>query len=121
MSIQDASGPAKNGGIKTLAIRLEPDLHQQLSLIAQLQNSTITDEIRTAIEERITRLKDQPEIAAKADEVLVAIEAEAAARRDAIATLFGSDSATTDQKAAESSSRPRARKRTSSSEGGAPA
>lgn len=114
MSTPDTTGSARNGGIKTLAIRLEPDLHQQLSLIAQLQNSTITDEIRTAIEERITALKARPEIAAKADEVLAAIEADAAARRDAIATLFGESAV--DRPADKPAGRPR--KRSDSRAGG---
>lgn len=81
-----------NGGkVKTLAIRLEPVLHAQLSLIAQLKNSTITDEIRSAIEAHIAATKEAPELAGKADAVLEEIEREAASRREAIATLFGSD------------------------------
>ena len=35
----DRHNPA---GVKTLAIRLEPDVHTQLTLIAQLRGSTIT-------------------------------------------------------------------------------
>lgn len=76
-------------GVKTLAIRLEPDLHAQLSLIAQLRSSTITDEIRAAIEAHIATVKAAPELVGKADAALEEIEREAAARRDAIATLFG--------------------------------
>ena len=83
---------APNGGkVKTLAIRLEPDVHAQLSLIAQLKSSTITDEIRTAIEAHIEVTKATPELAGKADSVLEEIEREAASRREAIATLFGTD------------------------------
>jgi predicted DNA-binding protein len=47
----------RNGGVKTLAIRLEPELHAQLSLIAQLTGSTITDEIRAALEAHIETVK----------------------------------------------------------------
>jgi predicted transcriptional regulator len=95
---------APNGGkVKTLAIRLEPDVHAQLSLIAQLRSSTITDEIRQAIKSHITATKATPELAAKADAVLDDIEREAAARREAIATLFGE----TEQ---ASGGRPRSRK-----------
>jgi predicted DNA-binding protein len=86
MSIPDSPG---RGSVKTLAIRLEPDLHAQLSLVAQLRGSTITDEIRTAIEAHIAAVKTAPELAGKADAVLEEIEREAAARREAIATLFG--------------------------------
>ncbi len=98
---------APNGGkVKTLAIRLEPDLHAQLSLIAQLKSSTITDEIRTAIEAHIKATKSAPELASKADAALEDIEREAASRREAIATLFGS----TEGQQATSSGRSRGRK-----------
>jgi len=88
MSNEDT--PNGGGKVKTLAIRLEPVLHAQLSLIAQLKNSTITDEIRSAIEAHITATKAAQELAGKADAVLEEIEREAASRREAIATLFGS-------------------------------
>jgi predicted DNA-binding protein len=94
MSIPD-NGSAK-AGVKTLAIRLEPELHAQLSLIAQLRSSTITDEIRAAIETHIDAVKAAPELAGRADHVLEEIEREAAARRDAIATLFGTAAAEPD-------------------------
>jgi hypothetical protein len=88
MSITDTGSNGK-AGVKTLAIRLEPDLHAQLSLSAQLRDSTLTDEIRTAIEAHIALAKTAPELAAQADSVLEIIEREAIARRAAIATLFG--------------------------------
>lgn len=87
MSTMDSS--TGRGSVKTLAIRLEPDLHAQLSLIAQLRGSTITDEIRQAIEAHIASVKATPDLASKADGVLADIEREAVARREAIATLFG--------------------------------
>jgi predicted DNA-binding protein len=83
------------GGVKTLAIRLEPDVHAQLSLIAQLRGSTITEEIRTAIEAHISAVKASPELAGRADAVLEDIERDAAARREAIATLFGGSASPT--------------------------
>jgi predicted DNA-binding protein len=94
MSTAD-TGTGRGNGVKTLAIRLEPETHAQLSLIAQLRGSTITDEIRQAMDAHITASKTLPELAAQADSVLEDIEREAAARRDAIATLFGQQSAAT--------------------------
>lgn len=87
MSIPDT--PSSDRGIKTIAILLEPDMHAQLSLIAQLRSSTITDEIRLALAAHVESIKSLPELAARADDVLDAIEREAVARRQAIATLFG--------------------------------
>ncbi len=85
----NAPGNGRAGSVKTLAIRLEPDVHAQLSLVAQLRDSTITDEIREAITAHIATVKAAPELAARADSVIEDIEREATARRAAIATLFG--------------------------------
>ena len=106
MSYPD-NGTNGKGSVKTLAIRLEPDLHAQLSLIAQLRESTITDEIRAAIEAHISAVKAAPELAARADSVLEDIEREATTRRAAIATLFGDDQPSTPP---NQSSRTRGRK-----------
>ena len=75
-------------GVKTLGIRLQPDVHAQLSFIAQLREGTITDEIQIAIAEHIARAKDDPDLSSRAAEARAEIEREAAARQQAIATLF---------------------------------
>ena len=75
-------------GVKTLGIKLKPDAHAQLSFIAQLREGTITDEIQIAIAEHIARAKDDPDLASRAAEARAEIEREAAARQQAIATLF---------------------------------
>ena len=74
--------------MKTLAIRLEDTQHAQLSVIAQLDGTTVTDFIRSAIDAQLEAKRSQPELAAKAEQVLADIDAEAANRRSAIATLF---------------------------------
>ncbi|OYN77680.1 hypothetical protein [Mycolicibacterium sphagni] len=77
-------------GVKTLGVKLQPDVHAQLSFIAGLRpgKGTITDEIQIAIAEHIARAKDDPELASRAAEARAEIEREAAARQQAIATLF---------------------------------
>ncbi len=75
--------------MKTLAIRLEDELHAQLSVLAQLRESTITDEIRMALESHLERQKTSPELSGRAQAVLEEIERESQARQAAIATLFG--------------------------------
>lgn len=79
-------------GVKTLGIKLKPDVHAQLSFIAQLRDGTITDEIQIAIAEHIARAKDDPDLASRAAEARAEIEREAAARQQAIATLFAGGS-----------------------------
>ncbi|MFD6516550.1 hypothetical protein [Rhodococcus sp. NPDC060176] len=83
-----------NGAVKTLAIRLEPDVHAQLSLIAQLRGSTITDEIKNALAAHMEAAKHADDLMARADEALADIERDAAARRDALSTLFATPEST---------------------------
>jgi predicted DNA-binding protein len=76
--------------MKTIAIRLEDELHAQLSVLAQLQGTSLTDEIRQAIEAHLERERHNPDLTARAQSVLDDIEREVKARQAAIATLFGS-------------------------------
>lgn len=89
------STPDVSGGVKTLAIRLQPEVHSQLVIIASLRGTNITEEIRTAIEAHIASVKSSTDLASKADGVLEDIEREAAERRAAIASLFGDGTDTT--------------------------
>ena len=77
--------------MKTLAIRLEDDIHAQLSMLAQLEELTVTDAIRQAIDTFIETKRSQPELTARAEAVLADIDRDAASRRDAIASLFTGD------------------------------
>ena len=74
---------------KTLAIRVEETLHAQLRIIAQLRETTITDEIRQAIETRIASAQDDPEIITRARQARDGLEREAATRSAAIAGFLG--------------------------------
>jgi predicted transcriptional regulator len=75
--------------VKTLAIRLDDELHAQLSVLAQLSGTSLTDEIRQAIESHLDARRESPELSARAKQVAEEIEHEAQARREAITTLFG--------------------------------
>jgi predicted transcriptional regulator len=79
--------------MKTMAIRLEDDLHAQLNVIASLEEQTITDIIRASILAYIDGHKDA--LSSKADAALEEIERDAEARRQAIASLFGAPGGTT--------------------------
>lgn len=77
------------GSVKTLAIRLENDVHMQLTLIAQLKGSTITEEIRQALAAHVVQAKASSDLVSQAESAMAEIEREAAARRDVLAQLFG--------------------------------
>ena len=78
--------------MKTMAIRLEDDLHAQLNVIASLEEQTITDIIRASILAYIDGHKDA--LSSKAEAALEEIERDADARRQAIASLFGTTGGT---------------------------
>jgi len=79
---------------KNLAIRMEGDQHAQLTMIAQLEELTVTDAIRQAIDQWIESKRNNPQLKQRAEEVLDAIERDANTRRGAIAALLGSEAPT---------------------------
>jgi hypothetical protein len=81
--------------VKTLAIRLEEEQHAQLGMIAKLEELTVTDAIRQAIDQWIESKRSNPELQARAEAVLADIEQEAATRRGAISALLGDKGTTT--------------------------
>ena len=75
-------------GVKTLAIRLPDELHAQLTLVASLEEASLTDTIRQAIEELIERKRADGALAAQAAKALEDMEAEALARKQALQALL---------------------------------
>ncbi|RYB91583.1 DNA-binding protein [Nocardioides glacieisoli] len=75
--------------MKTLAIRLEDELHARLTILSKVSGQSVTDTIRTALEEHLTGLATQPDIAAKAQALTDEIEREAAEQLSAIKALLG--------------------------------
>lgn len=75
--------------MKTLAIRLEDEQHARLVLLTKLSGVSLTDAIRTAIENHIAALAANTDISAKAEGALADIEREAGEQRAALAALFG--------------------------------
>lgn len=87
----------KNGnGVKTLGIKLEPELHAQFSLVCQLDNVPLTTGVQRAVEHYVQAKRAEGDFTARANEALAEIEREAAARRGAIQALFGTTEGDTD-------------------------
>lgn len=74
---------------KTIAIRLDEELHTQAVAVAQLEGITLTDLIRHSIENYLAAKRDSGELAERAQAVLDDIERDAKNRRDAISGLLG--------------------------------
>lgn len=79
----------RNGGVKTLGIKVPDALHAQFALVAQLDGISLGDAAIRAVELYVTTKKSEPDFADRATAALEEIEREAAARRGAIQGLFG--------------------------------
>lgn len=78
--------------MKTLAIRLDDELHARLSMLSKLAGVTVTDAVRTAIDVYVTNLAAMGgELAERAEQAKADIEREAIEQREAIESLFGSN------------------------------
>lgn len=73
---------------KTLAIRLDDQLHAAASAVAQLQGTSLTELIRTAIEQYLEAQKANGALAEQAEALLAEIDEEAENRRKAIQGLL---------------------------------
>lgn len=79
----------RNGGVKTLGVRLPGELHAQFALVAQLDELNLGDAVVRAVEHYVEAKRSEPDFAERARRALEDIEREAAARRGAIQGLFG--------------------------------
>lgn len=79
---------------KTIAVRVEENLHTQLQFISDLAGTSLSEEVRKAIEARIASAQDDPTLIERAQKVREQIEREAAARTAAIAGFMGATATT---------------------------
>jgi hypothetical protein len=84
--------PAGPGGFKTIGVKLPDLIHAQLVLIAGLEDLSLTDAIKAAIDGYIERKRGEGDLAARAAQVAEEIERAAAAQRGALVALFGPQS-----------------------------
>jgi predicted DNA-binding protein len=73
--------------MKTLAIRLEDETSELLTLVAQLEGTTQIEQIREAIGSHLERKVAGGDLTARAQEALDEVEREASAKRKAIEQL----------------------------------
>jgi hypothetical protein len=92
---EEASMPEpRNGGVKTLGIKVPDALHAQFALVAQLDGISLGDAALRAVELYVATKKAEPDFAARPAAALEEIEREAAARRGAIQGLFRTEGPT---------------------------
>ncbi len=88
-----AAGSAASSPVRTLAVRITDDLRAQLDVIAQLNDRSVTEEIRLALESWVETSKSDPKVLARAETVRAEIEREAKTKQSAIEAIFGGSGA----------------------------
>lgn len=89
MSEPDTStSTSGRNGFKTLGIRFRPDLHTQITVIAQLRGRSFQDEVIAACEAHLAQAKSDPALVTRIQAAIADIDRDAASRRDALAALF---------------------------------
>ncbi|MBT9605747.1 hypothetical protein [Microbacterium sp.] len=81
------------GPTRTLAVRMADGLRAQLDVIAQLNDRSVTEEIRIALESWIETSKSDPKVLARAETVRAEIEREAKTKQSAIEAIFSGSGA----------------------------
>lgn len=74
--------------MKTVAIKVDDELHAQLMVVAQLEGVTLTEVIRKAVEAYVETLRTGDGLADKAKALLDEIEQENAAKKQAVQELL---------------------------------
>ena len=75
--------------MRNLAVRMTDDLRAQLDVIAQLNDRSVTEEIRIALEAWVETSKSDPKVLERAETVRAEIEREAKTKQSAIEAIFG--------------------------------
>ena len=81
------------GPIRPLSIRITDGLRAQLDVIAQLNDRSVTEEIRIALEAWVETSKSDPKVLQRAETVRAEIEREAKTKQSAIEAIFGGSGA----------------------------
>lgn len=70
--------PKGNDAMRTLAVRVTPDYHAQLSMVAQVDGISLTDLMMKALDSYMASRRDAPEFKAKVQAALEEAEAQMA-------------------------------------------
>jgi hypothetical protein len=66
---------------RTLAVRVSPDFHAQLTMVAQVDEVSLTDLMMTALEDHMKARREAPDFKAKVQKALEEAEAQMARTR----------------------------------------
>ncbi len=90
MSEQTPTTTGHGGGAyKVLSVRTSEDTRAQLEVLAQVNERSVTEETRIALEHWVATSKSDPAVLKRAEQVRADIERDAATKRNAINALLG--------------------------------
>jgi len=69
---------AKNTEVRTLAVRVTPDFHAQLSMVAQVDDMSLTDLMMVALQNHVAARRDAEDFKAKVQAALAEAETQLA-------------------------------------------
>jgi hypothetical protein len=100
----------KPAEVRTLAVRVSPDFHAQLTMVAQVDEISLTDLMMRALEGHIVARREAPDFKAKVQKALEEAEAQMARTR---AMLLGTlpETAPTSETGAEAPATGRSRRK----------
>lgn len=85
--------PATSGygsaAYKVLSVRTSEDTRAQLEVLAQLNERSVTEETRIALEHWVEKSKSDPAVLKRAEQVRAEIERDAETKRNAINAVLG--------------------------------
>jgi hypothetical protein len=71
----------KGNDVRTLAVRVSPDYHAQLSMVAQVDEMSLTDLMMKALDNHMAARREAPDFKAKVQKALEEAEAQMARTR----------------------------------------
>lgn len=78
---------------KVLSVRTSEDTRAQLEVLAQLNERSVTEETRIALEHWVEQSKSDPVVLGRAEQVRAEIERDAETKRNAINAVLGGSKA----------------------------
>lgn len=74
--------------MKTLAVELDDELHAQLTMLGQVLNTPVKKLMYEGVRDHVGRLRESPDVIAKAKALREAFDADVAVRRNALNGLL---------------------------------
>lgn len=104
--MSESEVPSAGGGAnKVLTIRTTEGTRAQLEVLALLNERSVAEETRVALEDWVARSKSDPSVLKRAEEVRAEIEREAETKRNAIAAVLGGGGAKSSPRASKQAPR----------------